>query len=125
MFLLVVTGVLYFRGDLSKVEESYRYYDPEEHKAFMEMLKVEGIPFRVGPGGAVFYAVEYRGQVKEVSAQCATTGLGRWVQHKITSLNVPNECYIVWLKPRLWRRSKCAKAAVNVVKFSSSSLENP
>ncbi len=69
LFLLAVTGYLYLRGDFSEVEESTMYYDSEQQKAFIEMIEADDMPFRVGPGGAVFYPVSYRDQVREVSEE--------------------------------------------------------
>ena len=69
LFLLAVTGYLYLRGDLSEVEESTVYYDSEQQNAFIKMLEADQIPFRVGPGGAVFYPVSYRDQVRDVSEE--------------------------------------------------------
>jgi len=69
LFLLAVTGYLYFRGEFSEVEESTMYYDSEQQKAFIEILEADEIPFRLGPGGAVFYPVSYRDQVREVGEE--------------------------------------------------------
>mgnify|MGYP000290693822 CR=1 FL=1 len=69
LFLLAVTGYLYLRGDFSEVEESTMYYDSEQQKAFIERLEADEIPFRLGPGGAVFYPVSHRDQVREVGEE--------------------------------------------------------
>jgi len=69
LFLVAVAGYLYLRGDFSEVEESTIYYDTEQQNAFVKMLEAGEIPFRIGPGGAVFYPVSYRDQVREISEE--------------------------------------------------------
>jgi len=52
-----------------EAEESIKYQNPNEHRAFIEMLEDQSIPYRVGREAMVFYPVQFRAQVKKIGVE--------------------------------------------------------